>query len=747
MQNQNLCYLKKFAESKLLNDTNMNLIQFIRIILRNSLILFLIPLLMAVLVYFLTGNNAKTFTSKTLIYTGIASGYSIESGENSRVDFFASNNALDNLQNIIKSKQTLEAVSMRLFAQNMMLTATTSKTISRESFDELQRIVPEDVRNLVDTSSIENTINRFTEYKNRDDENFIYKLFYLFHRHYSLDALSKIIVKRIGNSDLIEISYSNDDPAICYQTLDILNSEFIYNYKGLKGNQTDAVVKYFEEQLNLTSARLNKAEDDLANFNRDNKIINYYEQTKHVASLEEKFQIQYQSELLALNGALASIKDLESKMGSTQKIKLQANEIINLLNELSEITGKIAINQIFNTDSTASDIPDKSDLYTQSANLKRRLANAVDSMYDLENTSEGIDRGDLVKDWLSKIIIYEETRSRIEVLDAKRKEFDGLYTRYAPLGATVKRIEREIGVVEQEYLTVLHSLSTAKLKQQNIQLSTGLKIIDSPVFPINPLPSKRKFFVIVAFMVGFISILTIIFVLEYFDATIKNSERAEQQINLKVEGLFPKMLESKKYEIGKVAARAVDYITKKLYLKTIEGQNLKILFISMTEGEGKSYLVGEIARTLSSNDNKVAVFTPDSGSFSSDMEGIECNNYKMNTALIHSSSFFKPVEDIKNGFLLAELPSIDKNPIPAGIFQEADFIFLVCRANRSWREADAKSLELIRHIGVEPQILLNGVDPENMETFLGEIPRKRSFVRKFVKKVLNKQFKVSESII
>lgn len=724
----------------------MNLIQFIRILLRNVTIIVLAPIIMAIAVYLFTMNTAKTYTSKTLIYTGIASGYSLESGENTRVDYFSSNNAFDNLLNIIKSKKTLEAVAIRMFAQNMISNMNRPNTISKESFEELIRIVPEELRAQVDTLSIDNTISNFIAYKNKDEENFLYELLYLFHRHYSLDALSKIDVRRIGNSDLIEISYSSDEPFICFQTIELLNAEFIVNYKELKENQTDAVVKYFEGQLNLNSSRLNEVEDEFESFNKKNKIINYYEQTKHVASLEEKFQLQYQAELLTLNGTLAAIKDLESKMESNQKIKLYTNEIIALRNELSAVTGEIALHQIFITNSMLNTGKANSDLFDKSAILKRKLTSAVENLYELENSAEGIERTNIVDEWLAKIIIYEETASRIEVLDAKRQEFDALYSRYAPLGTTVKRLEREIDIVEKEYLSNLHNLSLAKLKQQNILLSTGLKIIDEPNFLINPLPSKRKFLVILAFMAGFVIMLAIIILLEYFDTTIRNEERAEQQTKLKVECMFPKILETKEYDIGKISNAAIEYLVKKVYLRIKPDRNNKILFISMNEAEGKSFLMGKIAEKLRSNDNSVTVFSHQETS-TAGIPGIASKTYSLDSSFIHSTKFFSADQHHNTGFTLAELPSINNNPVPAGIFKDADLIFLVCRANRVWTEADKKNLEIVRNIGQEPLLLLNGVSTEYLESFLGEIPRRRSFLRKLVKSWLNGQFKIKKSTI
>lgn len=99
----------------------MNLIQFTRIIQRNILVLLIVPILLAGLFFLLTKNQAKKNASSTTIYTGIASGYSIESQKSTCIDYFGVNNAFDNLINIINSRSTLEEVSLTLFAKCMML--------------------------------------------------------------------------------------------------------------------------------------------------------------------------------------------------------------------------------------------------------------------------------------------------------------------------------------------------------------------------------------------------------------------------------------------------------------------------------------------------------------------------------------------------------------------------------------------------------------------------------------------------
>ena len=55
-----------------------------------------------------------------------------------------------------------------------------------------------------------------------------------------------------------------------------------------------------------------------------------------------------------------------------------------------------------------------------------------------------------------------------------------------------------------------------------------------------------------------------------------------------------------------------------------------------------------------------------------------------------------------------------------------DYMFLVARANRAWSDADRNALKLFNEAttGPEPTVILNGVKVLEMETVLGEVPKK-----------------------
>ena len=86
--------------------------QIVRLLYRIRYWLIFLPALAAIIAINQTKNIKKDFTVSTTIFTGIASGFSIETGSDTRVDWSSVNNEVDNLISIIKSKATLRNVCL-----------------------------------------------------------------------------------------------------------------------------------------------------------------------------------------------------------------------------------------------------------------------------------------------------------------------------------------------------------------------------------------------------------------------------------------------------------------------------------------------------------------------------------------------------------------------------------------------------------------------------------------------------------
>lgn len=165
--------------------------------------LIICPIAVALLVYLYMGRQTRYYRSTSTIYTGIVSGYDLENGEGSRQDWNIINNAMDNLINIIKSQSTLHNVSLRLYARNMVNgnpDEDNNYILARNHRSELAHTPPE-VLELIDHTSEKQTYQNLLAFEQPEHGNHVYGLFHWTHRYYSYQALSRIDVRRIANSE------------------------------------------------------------------------------------------------------------------------------------------------------------------------------------------------------------------------------------------------------------------------------------------------------------------------------------------------------------------------------------------------------------------------------------------------------------------------------------------------------------------------------------------------------------------
>jgi uncharacterized protein involved in exopolysaccharide biosynthesis/LysM repeat protein len=972
----------------------MDINQLLRLFKRHIFLLIIVPIFLAATVYFFTRNSPKVFSSETIVYTGIGSGYSIETTQRANIDYFATNMQFDNLINLIYSRQTIEQTSIRLLAQHLILEKPDPKYISTKNWNELQKIVPKEVKNLVvkynktgaerekieqiktlekqlsdlenqinsrqsnleqiqasnnnsqsnqqaplhsqtivssqnanandlndyhvvepgeslstianrygisigelrdvnnitsgnvkpgqtiivrkknannytyhivqpgestfsiaqkygvtvtdlisfnnlqnnslvvgqtlvishpnnkqaskdvsvdtsgfyqahnsliDTTSLygdstndvatsttsdspatriiiseyasynsgkdpivppgitiadyEKTVNNLTAYYMSSDTNFVYELLNFSHPNYSIKLItSKIAVSRIQNSDLVKITFQSDDPGICLQTLRILNEVFMKNYKLLKANQTDAVVKYFEEQVKLANLRLKNAEDRLLKFNQSNNIINYYEQSKYIAAQKEDLDKYYQDEQIRMSGASAALREIENKLTNKDSIYLKSSEISKKRDMLSDISEKIAINKI--SDDYDPYVSSKlKNLNDQAKKVKNDLKFYVDQLYLYSHSTQGLPIKDLLSEWLKNAITYEEAKASLKVLTNRKNDFLRTYQIFAPLGAMLKRIEREINVAEQSYLELLRSLNLAKMNQQNLEMSTNIKVVDPPYYPISANPSKAKLLILAAAIIGFLLVAFLIIILEYFDSTIKTPERAEKLTGLKLAGAYPKILPSKmgKIDYNLLSNRLIELMIQNIKFKLHHNSAFAphkpylILFFSTKNEVGKSLIASKIIEKLRENEEAVLYMN-----YSLDQNIIKSEDNNINYSYVIDNKFadicnigdffdskLLREQNYNYDYIFLELPSILSHSYPLNLMKTVDASILLVKANHHWLKADISALNTFKEVSKEsPLVILNFTELYVLEDIINIFPggeEEGTFGQKFVR--------------
>ncbi|HTH57268.1 MAG TPA: Wzz/FepE/Etk N-terminal domain-containing protein [Cyclobacteriaceae bacterium] len=686
----------------------MTLLDFIKLLISYKKWLLTLPIIVAASVFVLTMRQPKEYTSQALLYTGVVPTSDETVNVQARVDVFAVNNAIDNIQTILTSRQVLQEVSHRMIARHLIRLRTNPKTVEKSIstfWSERQDVIKlvsgykgeEEIVKALQEKSDELPIRWLVE-----DETSFYS---------TMKTKSGLKVKRSGSSDLLEVQFVSNEASVAKETLSFLIDVFTRRFKDLKKSEVGSMVAFFEKEVAKAAERLSKCAEDMKSFQVKNRIINYYEQT-HLTSIEtEHLNGQYYDELMKLAAAEQAFQDLRTKLGDPFQQALSSEEIIRAQQRLSELMTK---KQLANPSGRQFQL-----LVDSISRVEGNLRESINRLYVDGRTEEGVSKKEVLKQWLEKFIALSEARARVVVMESRKTKQEKEYDFFAPLGSVLHNFERQMDVAEREYLDLLHSLNQARLRQQSTESSTSLATVDPPTSPLKAEPSKRKLLVVIGWLGTLLIIIGVIIFIEYFDSTLQSPERAESKTGLTVLGALTKDMESKS---GKLAQ--ANLLLR--YVANIgnDGTQKKVLFIHKNEStEGEWGL--HFAELLHRHKQQVALAGTAPAS--------------------HNGFPLIAVEDLnkENQFdaVIASLPSLANASSELKLVKSVDEVVVVVACEHMWNAADSQTVSLLEKITKKkPYLLLTGIEDRRLENWIGELPKERSKFRKLVKKLIKFQF-------
>ncbi|MFZ4724280.1 MAG: GumC family protein [Paludibacter sp.] len=718
----------------------MNIIKFIKILIQKIKYIIILPILVGGIVFFLTKDLPVSYESEATIFTGITSNSGLEVIA-TKVDNNATLNEYNNVLTIFKSDLLFQEISLHLLTQHLMLKKPKSDIISEEAFNKLKENTPDKIKKLIVSGNFEKSYANLTRFIQQDEKNYIYHLINYGNPYYSIGSISRLKVERLNGSDMIKLTYESDDPGISYNTVKFAAEIFIKKYSLLKSNQSSSAVEYFEKQLKEISLKLDDAENRLLAFNTDNTIINYYEQTEQVTTQQEKIEIRLQEVKMECEAAEAVLKKIEKEVELRLKINLRNKEVIGIREQLVN----------YNLQITRAEIDDKieksiiSDLKSKRFLIEKKLENKIDSINLFTNKSEGIESQKILGEWLDAVKNYESSSAELKSMKLRQIEFMKQFMKYAPLGATIKRIEREIDVDEREYLNILNQLGLAKQRQQNTDMVSNMKVLDEPKFPINAIPSKKKLYVIIAVLFTMIFYILGLFIVELLDSRIKTPSLLKKLSGIDVLAAFCTYANKKFINTEKITEKAAMFIFEKIkYLSANSDKPYVIQVLSNWDGAGKEYASGIINSEIQKHGLTTYLLANSEAQKQSDgaipAENETNKEVVKNVVLLYNSySELIAAENITANYVISVIPSISNGIENSLILKTADLNLIVFDANSTWVEADNFNLNKLKQLNLNNlYTILTKSDPDNLEEMYGEIPKKRSFIRVLIKKNLKR---------
>jgi uncharacterized protein involved in exopolysaccharide biosynthesis len=705
----------------------------LRSLRKQAWLLVLFPAALAGVVVYFTQDMPREYTSTASLYTGIASGYSITSTDNQRLDNTAITNAFDNLIATIKARETVSEVSLRLLARHLSLRAPHFDQLGADAFENVQKLVDATLKKATVKGNEDATFANLQRLAQRPGTNTVKYLLYESTTYYAVESiLNRVTVARRGSSDMLDLSCKSDDPAVCQQTLVFLIDVFKRRYTAFRFSETGNVVAYFEEQVRHSLGNLKGAEDRLTRYDVDNRIINYDEQSKYVASSREVTAADYVKEKMGLQAAQAAREALERKLDEQGSVLLANADLSARRTELAKAQTQLANASVYGA--PAELIRQRQDSV---ARLSDELRVAVRRYYNSTTALGSMPQRALMDSYVENTIRFQEASARVAVMEKRLQEFDEIYTQMAPVGSSVNRLEREIGVAEREYLSILHGLNMARLRQKNLEMSGTLTVLDPPLLPMKPQPSIRKLLIIAAFLAGLVLALALVLGRALLNQRIATPDRAEQLTELPLAAAFPavKRRFARRYDLPYAEQCAIEHLRSNVLLETLVPNEPHapcrlITLFSTRPATGKSWVGERLSNQFARAGHRVVYFRPETSAGEVTTEA-ETVTYPVewdfaDTRQIGVFMQLIPHQNLGElDYIFLEMPDLRHNALPVRLIGQSDLSLLVARADLPWRPADAHLLAQYRKAARRSvMVVLDAVEPDLLTDLIGPVPRR-----------------------
>ncbi len=682
--------------------------------------LIILPMIALVVAWFLTRNMERIYNANTTIYTGMITGYNIEGGTG-----IAGGNAQTNIANlmlIIQTDNTIHEVALKLFARCMMYGNPNKDNnyISAEHFRQLNASVPAEVKSLINSNNELDTYRNLKAYERPSQDNYLFGLLN-YHPYFSINSItSRLKVLQLNNSDIIDISYSANDPGICYNTLDILNEVFADQYQQLRYGETLNVIKFFEKEVKRLYRNLTSAENDLIKYNVKHRIINYEEQTKQLTILEAQQQNKNNDLRMNIATTEALISYLKRQLGDRSKIIESNQEFSTLVRDITRLQSRIANLKLMSSENGGNNNEAQIELSKAERQLNATVKKVKELTQTIEsanyNTDTGVKAASLIDRWLEQVILLEKTKAELGAQDIMQQSIDRQFIFYSPIGATLDRKDRHIGFIEGNYMEMLKALNAARLRQRNLQMSTAvLRVLNPPMFPLNAQPTNRMMILLGSFMLTFLLTALYFFIIEMLDRTLRDRMRSERITKVPVMGCYPKESTLRYRRFNKtISDMALRQLSKSLLPHFKEGQQNVLNLLSTDAANGKSYLAQELENYWLSMGLQVRRLTYDEDFLAEDSRYIMAKDIKDICPDI-----------LPNEIAIVEYPNLDDNTVPTSLLNMGTVNLMVTRANRTWKDVDQKALnELQTRIENKDSLFMYLTESSRyaVEEFVGQLP-------------------------
>lgn len=585
----------------------MDLIKFVRLLLKRWPLLIGVPLITVVAAYFLVRSQPDLFKSTGRLATGIADQsrsqqvLNLVQGQESN-----NNQEFGNLIQMMMLNKVMDQVAYQLMIHDL-----TAPQPFLPPSKLLQTLSPAARNHVVDVCR--KHYQEKTELSRKDkDEDGIYRVIEsMGYDHQSLRE--KLNVYRVSSSDYIDVECVSGSPDLSAFIINTLCTEFIAHYTAIEKDNRVKEVTYLGNLLAEKQAAMNQQISDLKDYKIKNRVLNLNEQAKSLYGQLADFETKRGIAEKDIAAYAAALRDIDSRFNPTDRRYIESTvtkvngDIVDAKQQLYALNEQYIRSGFDETYKTRIDA------------MRNQLSGLINQSSDKYIVSPLAAKQELVNQKLAMEVTLELAKNSVSSIDKElnrlNRKFDGLVPHEAVIGA----YENAIDIASREYLELLGKYNQASL---STNFAVELRQIQQAM-PGTILPSRKMMLIILAGVVSGIFCVVVLFVLFYFDRSVTQPKELVARTGMPLLGTLSLVKGDNVdlQEIWKAGATSKEAQRLRDELRAIRfetdqemGAADRVLSItSLKEGEGKTFLAINLAYAYAMANKKVLLIDGNSG--------------------------------------------------------------------------------------------------------------------------------------
>lgn len=680
-----------------------HLTQILKLIYRNALWLVMFPTMAGLALHWLTRNERPVYEVEAKMMMAFQENKSISLG-NQDVKQYQIHTYFQNTIELAKSKNLIEKVRVSIAQQSLIDTLTLFPYQWPDSL--IEEIA------LVLQKRADGNMNFDA---NSEANQMLASFFEAYHLDH--DYLTKSLSAfRVMDSHFLQMKLRYDDPN---RANDLLRSLIEQLQNELGQLSRSSIVKHrtvIEELLKKAKKDLDQKVQLLETMKVKNNIINLDEHTKAIVT----YLVQLEGIRADVKARIASQRELggaiQEGMAKENFVKQYRKENMAISDSREALynTQNLKLSHLKNTIDVGEILRQQQLINNHQSVIRKGLTDiSSTSTYDPNQIYTS-----LALRYINATLDVDQLEQELQIVEQEIQRVNGYSARFAPFESTIGTMTEEINTARQTYLLLLNKLNLTESMELGSS-DSRLEVIDHPVLPEAPVPSKRIFIVLGGAVAVFMVLLVLYIVLYLINDSIQDVSTFERRFGERALAALPDQVRSK----DSLFERSLQYFQGEEVKKILtEVREAKIITINALSAREDAASVAEALKLKMSGGNVEVL----------DLRNVEDEN---NVVAVMKE------KAEQNEHLLVLPPPLQYSFDGLVLAEASDCNLLTFGLGRVKTMADIRIMKhfdrpCFNHLGM----VLTNLKPQYMEGYVGGVPKQRSWFRRMIKKFINREW-------